>query len=250
MSKSKGFMKPDERIEKETNRFSGKLFYVLCALLIVSLVVKCCFDLPFYVYALEIIGLAAGVVCFLVQEMRSGILFVTKKDEALSELHSKALSKAMLVQFYVLVIVGCIQVLVSDFYEPFQQYEWWFYSYMLVILPVSLIITIVTVKKGWYVWGGKNREKSGKKNLAVRTVFASLLFGILMEIGEGFKHVYREGVFHAEGILWIVAIGALWGIMFYFVMLAMIKASEKRADKHLKEVGIETDEQGGTAYEE
>ena len=62
MSKSKGFMKTDERIEKEANRFSGKLFYVMCALLIVSLVVKCCFDLPFFVYALEIIGLAAGVV--------------------------------------------------------------------------------------------------------------------------------------------------------------------------------------------
>jgi len=250
MSKSKGFMKPDERIEKEVNRFSGKLFYVMCVLLIVSLVVKCCFDLPFYVYALEIVGLAAGVVCFLVQELRSGILFEAKKDEVLSELHSKALTKAMMVQFYVLVIAGCIPVLVSDFYEPFQQYEWWFFGYMLAILPVSLIITIVMIKKGWYVWGGKNREMSGKKNLAVRTVFASLLFGILTEIGNGFNHVYREGVFHAEGILWVVAIGALWGIIFYFVMLAMIKVSEKRADKQLQEAGVETDEQGGTAYEE
>ena len=250
MSKRTGVMKPDERIEKEANRFSGKLFYVMCALLVVSLVVKCCFDLPFYVYALEIVGLSAGVVCFLVQELRCGILFVTKKDEALSELHSKALTKAMMVQFYVLVIVGCIPVLVSDFYEPFQRYFLWFMSYMLIVLPVSLVILIATLDKGWYAWGGKKREKSGKKNLAVRTVFASLFFGIFIEIGNGFKHVYREGVFYAEGVLWVVAIGALWGIIFYFVMLAMIKVSEKRADKQLKEAGVETDEQGGTAYEE
>ena len=250
MEKKKGFRKPDERIEKETNRSVGKLFYLVCGLLVLSLAVKCFFDLPNYVYALEIIALTAGVVCFLFQELRNEILFVKKKDDALAEIHNKALTKAMMVQFYVLVIVGCIPVLVSDFYEPFQQYEWWFFGYMLAILPVSLIITIVMIKKGWYVWGGKNREMSGKKNLAVRTVFASLLFGILTEIGNGFNHVYREGVFHAEGILWVVAIGALWGIVFYFVMSAMIKVSEKQADKQLREAGVETDEQGGTNYEE
>lgn len=250
MSKSKGFMKPDERIEKESNRFSGKLFYVVSALLIVSLVVKCCFDLPFYVYALEIISLAAGVVCFLVQELGSGILFVKKKDEALSELHNKALAKSMMVQFYVLVIVGCIQILLTDFYEPFQQYEWWFFSFALIIFPVALILTVVSIKKGWYVWGGKNREKSGKKNMAVRTAFAALLFGVLTEIGNGFEDVYSDGVFHVEGIIGILVVGVLWGVMFYFVMLAVIKVSEKRADKRLKESGVETDEQGGAAHEE
>ncbi len=66
MEKKKGFRKPDERIEKETNRSVGKLFYLVCGLLVISLAVKCFFDLPNYVYALEIIALTAGVVCFFV----------------------------------------------------------------------------------------------------------------------------------------------------------------------------------------
>lgn len=242
--------KPDERIEKETNRYAGKLFYPVCGLLLVSLVVKCWFDLPHYVYALEIIGLTAGIVCFLFQELRNGILFVKKKDDALAELHNKALTKAMMVQFWIMTIGECIPMYLMAYIEPMQQYFWWYCSYMLVLLPVSLIITVLSLKKGWLVWGGKKQEKVGKKNFAVRVMVGALLYGVLMEAFDGFKHVYHDGAFHAEGFGRIFGMAALWGVLFYFAMLGIIKISEKQADKHLKEAGVETDEQGGTAYEE
>jgi hypothetical protein len=71
-----------------------------------------------------------------------------------------------------------------------------------------------------------------------------------MEAFDGFKHVYHDGAFHAEGFGRIFGMAALWGVLFYFAMLGLIKISEKQADKRLKEDGVETDEQGGTVYEE
>jgi len=242
--------KPDERIEKETNRYVGKLFYPVCLLLLVSLVVKCYFDLPHYVYALEIISLMAGGVCFLFQELRNGILFVKKKDDALAELHNKALTKAMMVQFWIMTIGECIPVLLSAYIESMQQYFWWYCSYLFVLFPLSLIITVLALKKGWMVWGGKKQEKVGKKKFAIWVVFGSLSYGVLMEAFDGFKHVYHDGAFHAEGFGRIFLVAALWGVLFYFAMLGIIKVSEKQADKRLKEAGAETDEQGGTAHEE
>ncbi len=240
----------DERIEKETNRYVGKFFYLVCGLLLVSLMVKCCFDLPHYVYALEIISLMGGAVCFLFQELRYGILFIKEKDDALTELHNKALTKAMMVQFWMMIVGECILILLSAYIEPMQQYFWWYCTYLLVFLPVALIITVLSLKKGWMVWGGKNQEKTGKKNFAIRTVFGALLYGVLMEAFEGFRNVYHDGALHLEGFIRIFYMAAFWGIAFYFLMLGMIKISEKKANKRLKEAGVETDEQGGVTCEE
>lgn len=242
MEKKKGFRKPDERIEKETNRSVGKLFYLVCGLLVISLAAKCFFDLPNYVYALEIIALTAGVVCFLFQELRNEILFVKKKDDALAEIHNKALTKAMMVQFWSMTIGQCVLVLLSAYIEPMEQYFWWYCSYLLVLLPISLIITVLSLKKGWMAWGGKKQEKTGKKKFAIRTVVCALLYGILMEAFDKFQHVYHDGAFHAEGLLWILGIAALWGIPLYFLMLGMIKLSEKQANKRLNEAEKEVGE--------
>ncbi|MBP3618000.1 MAG: hypothetical protein J6J38_08180 [Lachnospiraceae bacterium] len=242
--------KPDERIEKESNRLMGKFFYLVCVLLVVSLAVKCWFDLPYYVYALEIVSLMAGVVCFLFQELRNGILFVKKKDDALSELHNAALTKAMMTQFWIMVVGECIPVYLCAYVEELQQYFWWFASYMLVIAPVTVIITVVSIKKGLIVWGGKKQEKTGKKKFAITTVFAALLYGVLMEAFFGFRHVYHDGAFHAEGLLWIVGSGAFWGILFYFAMLGVIKISEKQANKRVQEADGEGGEAEGVVHEE
>lgn len=242
--------KTDERIEKETNQSVGKLFYLVCGLLVVSLIVKCCFRLPVYVYALEIVSLVAGVGYFLWREKKFGILFIMNRDEILWELHNETLTKAMMVQFWIMTIGECIPMYLMAYIKPVQQYFWWYCSYMLVLLPVALIITVLSLKKGWLVWGGKEQEKTGKKNFAIRVMFGALLYGVLMEAFDGFKHVYYDGAFHAEGFGRIFGMAALWGVLFYFAMLGVIKISEKQADKRLKEAGVETDEQGGMANEE
>ena len=239
MSEKKQKRKPDERIVKESNHLAGKMFYVMCALLAVSLVVKCWFDLPWYVYALEIVSLTAGVVCFLFKEINYGILFVKEKDAALTELHDASLTKAMMVQFWLMTIGECIPILLCAYIEELLPYFWWFASYMLILLPISLVITVYSLKKGWLVWGSKKQEKTGKKNFAVRVAIGGLIYGLLMELFNGFGHVYHDGAFHPEGLWWIVGMGAAWGILFYFAMLAVIKVSEKRANKRLQEAELE-----------
>ena len=47
--------------------------------------------------------------------------------------------------------------------------------------------------------------------------------------------VYHDGVFHAEGILWILGLGIMWGVSFYLVFTGFMKVAEKRADQNLKE---------------
>ena len=242
--------KLDERIEKETNRYAGKLFYLMCGFLIVSLVVKCYFDLPNYVYALEIISLTAGVVCFLFQELRTGILFVKNKDDALTEIHNKALTKAMMVQFWVMMIGQCIPMILSAYIDSVEQYFWWYFTYLFALLSVSLIVAVISLKKGWLAWGGNNQEKAGRKSLAVSVAFGSLLYGVLTEAFDGFRNVYHDGAFQTKGILKVLGMAALWGVLFYFVMLGIITISGKHADKRLKEAGVETDEQGGMSDEE
>lgn len=225
----------DERIEKETNGTAGKLFYVMSVLLIVSLIVKLCYQLPVYVYALEIVGLVAGVLFFLIREMQYGILFVKEKDEALKEIHNATLTKSMMVQFWILIVGECIPLMLCAYVEALQSYFWWFTSYILVLLPVCLVILVSSLKKGWMTWGSKKQEQTGKKNFAGRVVIGALVYGVLMEAFSGFEHLYHDGLFHMEGILWIVGLGAFWGILFYFAMLALIKISEKQANKRLQD---------------
>lgn len=251
-NKKKG--KQDERIVKESNRLAGKMFYLMSVLLLISLVVKCTLELPFYVYALEIIILAAGVVCFLLQEIRMGILFVKKKDEVLSELHSKATTTALMTEFWILVMGEGILVILCTYISELEPYFWWFASYLLILFPVSLIVLIFSIKKGWFVRVESREEKSDKKSekkhVIARLSASALMYGILMEVFFGFGHVYYNGAFHAEGLLWIFGMAAAWGVMFYFGSRVMIKISEKKADQRLKEAEIETDEQGGDCYEE
>lgn len=250
MAKSKEKRKLDERIEKESNQLIGKMFYAVCGLLLVSIAVKCYFDLPFYVYALEIISLFAGIACFVVREMKDGILFIVNRDAILKELHKEAQTKALLVQFWVMTMGQVIPMLLEHYVESIQQYFWWFASYMMILFPLSLIITVAMLKKGWLVWGSKKQEESGRKKLAVRAVFAGLFYGVMMEVADGFENLYHDGAFHMEGVLWIVGLGAFFGVSVYFAMLGFIKISEKNANKRLKEAGAEVEEQGGEACEE
>ena len=106
---------------------------------------------------------------------------------------------------------------------------------MLVYLAVwfvpAIVITVFTLKKGWMIWGSKKREAVGKKAFGKRVVIASLFYGLIMGLPELIKH----GIFYAKGWLMILGMAAMWGILFYFAMLGLIKFSEKKADKLVQE---------------
>ena len=94
----------DERIEKESNRISGKMYYLMNIFMIVSIVVKLFYKVPVYVYALELLTLAVSGILFLVSESKYGILFLKEKDEELLSIHNKILTKAMMISFWMIII--------------------------------------------------------------------------------------------------------------------------------------------------
>ena len=87
------------------------------------------------------------------------------------------------------------------------------------------------LKKGWMVWGSKKREVTGKKEFGKRVIIGALFFGLIMGVPE----LIANGIFYVKGWLMILGMAAMWGILFYFAMLGLIKFSEKKADKLVQE---------------
>lgn len=220
--------KPDERLEKESNVLTAKMFYVITFLLLISLIVKLICRLPYKVFILETICLLASGIYYIAQEIGKGILGVRQKDEALSEIHRSILSKAFMIDLWLLIAGELIYIyVVGDYFV-------WVLSYMAAWLIPALVITITSIKKGWMIRGGKAQ---GKKSFLISVIIGSAVYGILM----GFSDFYYDGAFHAEGILSIIGMGAGWGIIFYFLMNFFIRVSEKHADQRLK--GVDSDEE-------
>ena len=228
--KSKGMK--DERIAKESNKLSAKMFYVMTVATVILMVVKIACKVPVYVYLVEIIALAASLLYALAAELKKGILFVKNKDEELQSIHEAVLANGMMVNFWIIIIGEFLFMFLAG------EYFFWTLSYFAIWLIPALIITIASIKNGWIIWGGKKRETEGKKNLKVRVAIGSLVYGIIV----GGSFVYKDGVFHPEGILWVLGLAAFWGILFYGGMSLVMKASENKADKKLEEKEKEIEE--------
>lgn len=224
MFKSKKFV--DERIEKESNRLYEKMTYLIVALTVVALAVKMLLKFSFIVYSLEAISLIAGSVVFLFGEISKGILFVRKSDDALKDMHRAVMKNVFMTMFFVFIFGEFVLFCINPEYWRFL------WSVLLLWLVPALIITIVSIKNGWMVWGTKKKEKTAKSALAKRTVVGALFFGIFV----GWNMLFKDGVFQPTGILWILALAAGWGVPFYFIMVAMVSKGEKQADKGLKMV--------------
>lgn len=228
--KSKGFK--DERIVKESNKLSAKMFYVITVATVVMLVIKLVCKLPVYVYAVEIVALAASLLYVLAAELQKGILFVKNKDEELKSIHEAVLTNGMMTSFWIVILGEFLFMFFAG------DYFFWTLSYLAIWFIPALVITIAAVKNGWMIWGSKKRETEGKKNFKVRVAIGSLVYGIIV----GGSFVYKDGVFHPEGILWVLGLAAFWGILFYGGMSLFMKASEDKADKKLKEKENEIEE--------
>lgn len=213
----------DERIQKESNRLNAKMFYLLTALVFGLLIVKLCAKAPLPVYLLEVITLVAGGIYFVAAEVKKGIFLVKDKDEVIKTLHEQNLSKAMYLEFSILVFGELVYLFLMI------EYFYWLPAYFLVWLPPALIITIASIKNGWLIWGSKKREKEGKKDFKKRVVIGSIFYGVIV----GWPFVFEDGVFKPEGILRILALAAMWGFLFYFIFIGMMKVAEKKADRKL-----------------
>lgn len=223
MWKKKDNRKPDERISSESNAFSAKMYYVITALTILSLVVKAVYSLPLSAYMLEFLALAASAFYIVAAKAAKGLLFVTDRDNVLQIIHEEILSKAFMIMFYIFIFGELIFIFV------WEEHIAWIFSYVVIWFIPCLIILIKSIHNGWLIWGSKKKETDGKKAFRIRTAIGALFFGIFV----GFKFVFHDGIFDLKGILWILCPALGWGIAFYFIFLGIMKVSEKKADEKL-----------------
>lgn len=224
----------DERIQKRTNELCTKMFPAVWLINAVFLIIKAALGLPFMVYGLEILILAAGTAVWLIEEMRYGTLFVKDKDEALKELSAKARMQAFYTMFWIVIAGEFVYIILVE-----KTYFFWVMTYILSWFPPCLIFTITAISEGLLAFGSRKKEQKTKKSLALRTAIGAVVFGIIM--GVQF-FCFRGGAFNPKGLLSIPLMAAGWGIPFYFIMTWMMKLSEKRADEKMK--GLEdTDEE-------
>lgn len=230
----------DERIEKEESKLMAPVFYLFSAGLLVSLVAKLVLGEPYYNFILELLCLMPSWGYALGKRASLGVLWMKEKDDALCAIRNDIMKKAYMIAFWILTVGQLLYMyFVADYMNVFEvpenitwTKEWtWAVVYLAIDFVPALIITIVSIKTGLIVWGSKKREVTGRKEFAKRTAIGALFFGVLM----GLPKLFVDGVFQPKTILLMLGMGAAWGIMFYFAMLAVIKISEKNADKSVKE---------------
>jgi len=220
----------DERIEKESNKLSAKMYALMLILTNACLIYKIVKGLPFYLYALEIIVELTMILYFLVKESKSGILFMNKKDEAIQTLHEGVLAKAFNIAFN--IVVDGEFLLMFGLLIWAREYFFWVLSYLVIWVPAALIITVLSIKRGWFVWGSKKKEQEGTKAFGKRVVIGSLLYGCIM----GVFFMIITGEFAVKYLVMMPVMAAMWGIPFYIIMLLLVKWGEKQADKKVEEV--------------
>ena len=200
--------------------------------MIMSIAVKMYYGVPLYVYALELIALAVSGIFYVASELKYGILFLKNKDEELLTIHHKILSKAMTMCFWIIITGEFLFIFIA------KEYVKWVGLYFLIWGIPALIISFFAIKNGWLIWGTEKKEKNGKQELRKRTVIGALFFGVVM----GFPMLFQDGVFHPEGLLWVLGMAAGWGIPFYLIFTGFINWAEKRADKNCDKKEIEDEE--------
>ena len=97
----------------------------------------------------------------------------------------------------------------------------------------AFYFTVIGIKRGVIGNSKINRvdkvtkKKPNLKKFRIRCIYGGIFFGLLM----GITAFSKGGIL--QGIKTGVFAGVSWGVLFYFVMILMMKWSEKRADKNL-----------------
>lgn len=220
----------DERIEKESNKLSAKMYYAVLVSAIVMLGVKLFYGLPLYLYALEIVALLTMILYVVVKESGSGVLFMNKRDDATKTFHESVLAKAFNLAFYEMILGELILLFVLLIWA--REYFFWVCSYFVIWVPAALVYTVLVIKNGLFIWGSKKKEQEGKKSFGKATFKGSLFFGCFM----GVFFMITRGGFSVKYLVMMPIMAAMWGIPYYLIMTFMMKQAEKQADKRVEAV--------------
>lgn len=214
----------DERIINQTNKILSPMYFLTLVLLILGACIKWQFTKEVAMYILEILVIPITLGYMLIGLGVKGILLEKARDEHILRMKQSVIAKCYGISFWILIIGEFILMLIfPENIDVLAIYVGtWF-------IPAT-IITIYVTKKGLFIWGGKERAKTGIKEFKKRTCIAALFFGIIM----GAPHLIRDSRFNPWGILWIIAMAISWGILYYFMMKLMISISEKKADQEVR----------------
>lgn len=214
----------DERIHKASNALLAKFYWVMLALQAVVLAVKLCLEPEVVYWVLDGIILLAGLGVMAVMRSIKGLW--GRKDEALKEMDDSVLSTSFGTMLWV-TLIGSEIMIFGD-----AENALWYGATILPLLICCAIYTVLVVKRGLILWGGKQNEGDTKKRLRKSTALGALVYGAIMAAPDCFRY----GEFRVEGLIKLVLMAAVWGLLFYGLMVLVINRGEKAADKAVEEV--------------
>ena len=221
----------DERINKESNELMAKLYWIALAMQAAVLIVKLILQAELLRWALDAIIILAGLgVMMVLRTVRS---LWGKKNEALKEMDNSVLSTSFGTMLWV-ALLGSLLLMFGNG----EENALWYGSTMLPVLIASGIYTVIAIKRGLLLWGGERNKGSAKPRLRKATTLGALFFGIVM----GAPDCFSGGAFQVTGLLKIILMAAMWGLMFYGMMVLAINRGEKSANKNLEEVEADAEE--------
>lgn len=209
----------DERITRESNALIAVAFWMMLFLQAGVLAAKLAMGAAVRVCILDIAVLAAGLIGLIVLRTMKGLWGA--KDDALQEIEQAGLSKIFGTMLW-MVIIGELLLVFLD-----SANMWWYAPCFIVWGIPALYVTIQSIRKGLMLWGSKKAEANGKSRLAKSTALGALFFAIVM----GAPDCFADGAFQISGLWKVLGMGAMWGILFYLMMLGMLKLGEKKADQ-------------------
>ena len=220
----------DERIHKASNALLAKFYWVMLALQAVVLAVKLCLEPEVVYWVLDGIILLAGLGVMAVMRSIKGLW--GRKDEALKEMDDSVLSTSFGTMLWV-TLIGSEIMIFGD-----AENALWYGATIPPLLICCAIYTVLVVKRGLILWGGKQNEGDTKKRLRKSTALGALVYGAIMAAPDCFRY----GEFRVEGLIKLVLMAAVWGLLFYGLMVLVINRGEKAADKAVEEVEADAEE--------
>ncbi|MGN0505143.1 MAG: DUF6773 family protein [Lachnospiraceae bacterium] len=215
----------DERITRETNKVTSKLFFLITALLLLLVTCKLLFlECTAKTLFLEVFCLLLNMLYVVIAKLVKGTLLVKNKDDALKDINRAIYTSAFMIDFWILIF-GELVLMLTD-----KENVLIYALYLPVWMIPSLILTVCSVKSGLLLWGGMGRQQKGKKSLAKSTALGALIYGIIM----GFPELFRDGQFQPSGLLWVFGMALGWGVLFYITFRLLVNRGEKQANKQVE----------------
>ena len=234
----------DERIVMEQNKIGFNCYIICQALAIIAVI----YVLIANQNLLELSGalfilIVSNIFVFI--KLRNNDIKISElniKDEFILNTKNKIFKEGYYLALYVIIATSFLLVVYQitlGSILPFKNYTFTNTSIVISNLNMGLVMipafyfTVIGIKRGVIGNSKINRvdkitkKKPNLKKFRIRCIYGGIFFGLLM----GITAFSKGGIL--QGIKTGVFAGVSWGVLFYFLMILMMKWSEKRADKNL-----------------